>query len=96
MVGVNAYTEGDDASPPTLSIDPEVERAQLRRLERLRAERSSEAVATALDRLAADAADPTVNLMPAFIDASLARATVGEQMRALEGVFGVWHEKGSA
>jgi methylmalonyl-CoA mutase, N-terminal domain len=93
VVGVNCYTDGDDAQPPTLYIDPAVEVDQLDRLRRLRQERDPEGVRLALDRLGREAADPTVNLMPALIDAGRARLTVGEVTGALEGVFGTWTEK---
>ena len=42
----------------------------------------------ALDRLAKDAVDTEVNLMPALIDASNVYATVGEMMNTMAGVFG--------
>jgi methylmalonyl-CoA mutase N-terminal domain/subunit len=45
-------------------------------------------VADALDRLAKDAVDPEVNLMPALVDASRVYATVGEMMTTMAGVFG--------
>jgi methylmalonyl-CoA mutase N-terminal domain/subunit len=50
-------------------------------------------VREALARLKADAEDPTINVMPALIDASRAQVTVGESMRALESVFGTWYER---
>jgi methylmalonyl-CoA mutase, N-terminal domain len=40
----------------------------------------------------ADAADPSVNLMPAFIDAVKAYATEEEIVHALERVFGTYVE----
>ncbi|MFZ9084505.1 MAG: ATP-grasp domain-containing protein, partial [Ilumatobacteraceae bacterium] len=39
-------------------------------------------------RLAKEAIEPEVNLMPALIDASRAYATVGEMMNTMAGVFG--------
>jgi methylmalonyl-CoA mutase N-terminal domain/subunit len=93
LVGVNRYTDGDDAQPPLLYIDPSVEVDQLDRLRRLRRDRDPEVARAALDRLAREAADPTINLMPALIDAGRARATIGEVTDALEGVFGTWTEK---
>ena len=55
--------------------------------------RDDEAVRAALARLTTEAADPTVNLMPALIEAAAAHVTVGESMRALESVFGIWFER---
>ena len=44
-------------------------------------------------RLGREAADTTVNLMPALIEAAQADVTVGESMSALEAVFGTWYER---
>jgi methylmalonyl-CoA mutase N-terminal domain/subunit len=93
QVGVNGYAEGDDVVPPTLSIDPEVETAQLASLAAVRQSRDDEAVRAILARLQAEAADPSINLMPALIDAAKVHVTVGESMRALESVFGTWFER---
>jgi methylmalonyl-CoA mutase N-terminal domain/subunit len=38
--------------------------------------------------VAADAASPGTNLMPALLQAARLRATVGEIVRSLEAVFG--------
>jgi methylmalonyl-CoA mutase N-terminal domain/subunit len=43
--------------------------------------------------VAKDAADPTVNLMPRFVEAVEARATEGELVHTLEGVFGTYTER---
>ncbi|MCU1459825.1 MAG: methylmalonyl-CoA mutase family protein, partial [Actinomycetia bacterium] len=95
MVGVNGYTDTDpdDVAPATLYIDPEVEQRQLSRLHQVKRDRNPEAVRSALQRICADAAEPTVNLMPALLDAVAAYATVGEITAALEGVFGTWVER---
>jgi methylmalonyl-CoA mutase N-terminal domain/subunit len=93
QVGVNGYTDGDDTAPSTLYIDPAVETQQLAALAALKQSRDDDAVRRTLARLVADAEDPTVNVMPALIDASRAQVTVGESMRALESVFGIWYER---
>jgi methylmalonyl-CoA mutase N-terminal domain/subunit len=90
LVGANAYTEGDDERPPTLYIDPVVEERQLKRLADVKQSRDDGAVAAALDRIRADAADPIANLMPTLLDAVKAYVTEGEIITALEGVFGTW------
>jgi methylmalonyl-CoA mutase N-terminal domain/subunit len=93
VVGVNAFTEGnDDEDLETLRITNEDERKQLARLETVRRERSEDAVTAALTALARDAATPEINLMPALIDAARAYATVGEMMSTLAGVFGRYVE----
>jgi methylmalonyl-CoA mutase, N-terminal domain len=93
LVGVNDFTDGDDAAPPTLSIDPAVEERQLARLRDVRANRSSNAVEEALTRLAKDAADPVVNVMPALLESAAAYVTIGEVTETLESVFGVYTER---
>jgi methylmalonyl-CoA mutase N-terminal domain/subunit len=96
QVGVNGYTDGDDAEVPTLSIDPAVEARQLDALAAVKRRRDAGAVDRALARLRTDAAEPTVNLMPALIEAAHAHVTVGETTSALETVFGTWTERSVA
>jgi methylmalonyl-CoA mutase N-terminal domain/subunit len=93
VVGVNAYSDGDDAPPPILSIDPAVEERQLARLHEVKTARSSDAVEDALTQVGKDAADPSVNLMPALLVAVNAYATVGEITDTLERVFGTYTER---
>jgi methylmalonyl-CoA mutase N-terminal domain/subunit len=96
MVGVNAYVEDDGVLPSTLRIDPTVEAGQLESLAAVKQARDDDAVRRSLARLAKDAADPTINLMPALIEAAHAHVTVGESMRALESVFGTFVERNVA
>jgi methylmalonyl-CoA mutase N-terminal domain/subunit len=89
VVGVNRFTEGNEENGiELLQITNADEARQLKRLDQIRHDRDSDAVARALDRLATDAADPTVNLMPTLIDTVGSYATLGEVMNALAGVFG--------
>jgi methylmalonyl-CoA mutase N-terminal domain/subunit len=92
VVGVNAFTDGDDGPPELLRIDAEQERAQVKRLGQVRADRNSEAVADALATLRRHAADPTVNLVPTLIDVVATNATEGEIMAAMADVFGTYTE----
>jgi methylmalonyl-CoA mutase, N-terminal domain len=94
VVGVNAFLEGNDEPPPeTLHIGPEAEEQQLKRLAAVKHDRDSDAVERVLARVRADAADPTVNLVPALLDAAHAYATVGETIDALADVFGRYREQ---
>ena len=93
QVGVNGYTDGDDHQPPTLYVDPEVESRQLADLESIKQARDDDAVRSSLKRLETEATDPTLNLMPALIEAAARYVTVGECMGALESVFGTWVER---
>ncbi len=93
QVGVNGYVEEDGVAPSTLRIDPSVETIQLESLAQVKQRRDDDAVRRALARISSDAADSTVNLMPALVDAAHALVTVGEAMRAMESVFGVYFER---
>jgi len=88
IVGVNAFTDGDDEQPEILRITAEQEQAQIKRLQAVRADRDAEAVRSTLAQVRADATDPERNLMPALLDAVRAYATVGEIMDTLAEVFG--------
>ena len=91
IVGVNRYTDQVGASVPTLSIDEDVGRQQIERVERLRDRRDTGAVTGALDRLR-HAAIGQENLMPTLVDAVRAYATVGEMCDALRDVWGEYEE----
>jgi len=93
QVGVNGYTEGDDQQVSTLYIDPAVEQRQLDRLAEVKQGRDDDAVRRSLERLASEAADPAINLMPALIEAATNQVTIGESMQALGSVFGTWFER---
>ncbi|MCX6515033.1 MAG: methylmalonyl-CoA mutase family protein [Actinobacteria bacterium] len=89
IVGVSHFLEGNDEEEiDLLRITNEDEQKQRRRLEAVRSSRNSAAVAESLAVLETEAADPEINLMPALINASNARATVGEMMKSMGTVFG--------
>jgi methylmalonyl-CoA mutase, N-terminal domain len=92
VVGVNAFTEGDDADTPILRIDPALERKQLDRLQGVRARRDAAAIEPALAALSEAAARDDVNLMPALVDAARVHASEGEIVHALQRVFGAHTE----
>jgi methylmalonyl-CoA mutase N-terminal domain/subunit len=93
VVGVNDFVEGnDDDDLSILRITNEDEKKQLARLEHVRLERNELLVKEAIDRLAREAADSDINLMPALIDAAKAYVTVGEMMAAMASVFGRYVE----
>jgi methylmalonyl-CoA mutase len=89
IVGVNKYrSEGDAAPVDILDVDNAAVRAQqIARLERVRAGRDKTRVQAALAGLTAAATSGEGNLLALAIDASRARATVGEISDALEAVF---------
>ncbi len=88
IVGVNKYRSDDAAHVDILDVDNEAVRAaQIARLERVRRNRDPAAVAAALAALTDAAGSGRGNLLALAIDASRARATVGEISDALEVVF---------
>ena len=94
VIGVNKYRLDVEEPIDVLKVDNRKVRAeQIAKLEKLRAERDSDACAAALDRLteaarATNRSDPQNNLLARAIDAARARASVGEISDALEVVFG--------
>jgi methylmalonyl-CoA mutase, N-terminal domain len=91
VVGVNDFTQEDEAETPILRIDPALERKQVDRLQATRARRDGSAVETSLAELKRAAATEE-NLMPAIIEAARARATEGEMISAMQEVFGTYTE----
>ena len=93
VVGVNAFTEGnEEPAPPTLQIGPEVDEAQQKRLAAVHHRRDKAAVDTALRAVADDARVSDRNMMPAILHAVEVYATLGEIIGALASVFGRWAE----
>ena len=93
VVGVNRFAEAETGAPIALQqIDERAEREQVERLRALRASRDSETVTRALSAVR-DAAVGTRNLMPPFIDAADAGATLGEICNVLRDVFGTYRAK---
>ena len=95
VVGVNRYVDAAEEEQPieVHRLDPETEARQVEHLGRVRAERDQGRVRSSLERLGEVARDEAANLMPATIDAVEARATMGEIVGALEGVFGRYREE---
>ena len=90
VVGVNRFVD-DDAPTTTMAlqrVDASIEQAQVERLRCYRRERDEAAVQRRLGDVRI-AARGTTNLMPPFIAAADAGATVGEICEVLRAVFGV-------
>jgi methylmalonyl-CoA mutase N-terminal domain/subunit len=92
IVGVNAYTEGDDREPPILRIDPAFETHQVQRVRDARRQRDSDRAEAVLATLQEAAREPAENLMPHLLDAARAEVTEGEMIEALQAVFGSYTE----
>jgi methylmalonyl-CoA mutase cobalamin-binding domain/chain len=94
VIGVNRFTEA--AEPPPLEIhrvDAEVEARQQGRLAETRRRRDGAKVAALLERLEAEARDPSANLMPVTIELVRARASMGEIVSRLRHIWGSYVEK---
>lgn len=91
IVGVNKYVMPQDERVNILRVDPEVQRRQIERLNKVRSERDNRAVKHALTRLE-EAARTGENTMPYIVEAVKAYASVGEIMEALKKVHGAYRE----
>jgi methylmalonyl-CoA mutase, N-terminal domain len=91
VVGVNDYTEDDEAQTAILKIDPALERKQTDRLAATRGRRDGAAVESALAELKRVAAGEG-NLMEPIVAAARAHATEGEMIAAMQEVFGTYTE----
>lgn len=89
ILGVNKYRLEHEAPIDTLEIDnTAVRQAQIKRLEKLRAERNEDEVQSALDKLSNVAATGEGNLLEMSIDCARKHASLGEISYALEKHFG--------
>jgi methylmalonyl-CoA mutase len=87
IVGVNEYRLEDEPAVDIREVDNSaVREAQIARLVKVRATRDEQECAAALERLV-EGARGDGNLLELSIDATRARATVGEISEALEQVF---------
>jgi methylmalonyl-CoA mutase N-terminal domain/subunit len=89
IVGVNKYPVDDEEPYEPLRVDPAIEQAQARVLERLRRNRDQGAVRKHVDAVRAGA-EGTGNVLPPIKDALRAGATLGEVCDALRDVWGVY------
>jgi methylmalonyl-CoA mutase len=88
IVGVNKYRLDEEPDVDVREVDnTAVREQQLARLAALRAARDEQRVEDTLERLR-KGAEGDANLLELAIEATRARATVGEISDALEGVFG--------
>jgi methylmalonyl-CoA mutase N-terminal domain/subunit len=93
VVGVNKYV--DPPEPANIEIhriDPTSEARQIKTLRNVRMMRSNDQVERLLERLAAEAEDPSKNLMPVTIELVKARASMGEIVQRLKAVYGSYVE----
>lgn len=96
IVGVNKYVTPEDEKKKIkiLRVDPEVQRRQIERLQKVRAERDNRAVKRALERLE-EAIRTKENTMPYILEAVKAYASVGEIMDVFRKIYGSYREPAS-
>jgi methylmalonyl-CoA mutase len=87
IVGVNKYQIEDEPLKDVLEVPETIREEQVARLKEIKATRDDAAVQKALAAVTA-AAEGGENLLAASIEATRARATVGEISDAMENVFG--------
>ena len=93
LVGVNEFAnENQKLDIPILEIDEEMERDQIRRLNRVKQDRDQDAVRSRLQALERAAA-ATENLIPYLLDCARVYATLGEISEALIKIFGEYREQ---
>jgi len=91
-VGVNEFVEENEKIEiPILTISPEVEIAQKKRLAELKQSRNQKDVDESLAEIFA-AGENGNNLMPLFVKASHNKVTLGEMVGELRKVFGTYEE----
>jgi methylmalonyl-CoA mutase, N-terminal domain len=92
IVGVNEFVEENEkVDIPILTVSPEVQKQQVKRLSELRQSRNQKAVEESLAAIKAAAVDGN-NLMPVLLSAANNYVTLGEMIGELKEVFGIYEE----
>ncbi len=92
IVGVNEFVEENEKIEiPILTISPEVQKQQIKRLAELKQSRNQKDVEESLKEIKQAAVDGK-NLMPVFLDAAKKYVTLGEMVGELKEVFGIYEE----
>ncbi|QYO65512.1 methylmalonyl-CoA mutase [Leptolyngbya sp. 7M] len=91
VVGINKFRIEEDRSVPILSVDPQIERDQIDRVQALRDKRNAALANAALNRLVS-AASGTENVLPEILACVESYVTVGEISHALRKVWGEYKE----
>jgi methylmalonyl-CoA mutase N-terminal domain/subunit len=89
IVGVNEFTEAEGAEIELQRIDPEIERRQLERTARVRAERDAAAAETTLAAVR-EAAEAHTNLLVPMREALRTGCTIGEICGVLRALWGTY------
>jgi methylmalonyl-CoA mutase N-terminal domain/subunit len=89
IVGVNRFAEAEEEAIELHALDPEAERRQVERTQRVRVERDAAAAEAAVARVR-ETARGSENLLPVMRAALAAMCTVGEICNALREEFGTY------
>ena len=94
IIGVNSYRLEKEATIETLEVDnTSVREAQIKRLNKIRSTRDTQAVKKTLNDLTQACQSGKGNLLALAIEAARCRATLGEISDACEAVFGRYQAK---
>ena len=94
VIGVNMFVQDEeDVEIETHPHDPETERRQIERLNRVKNNRDEEKVQSMLRQLKEQAEDESVNLMPITIELVKEGASMGDIVETLKGIWGTYREK---
>jgi methylmalonyl-CoA mutase N-terminal domain/subunit len=91
VVGLNRFQVDEEAPVPTLRVDSNVERAQVARLQGMRARRDASRAERALGALE-ETARGSENVLPMILNCVESEVTVGEISNRLRGVWGEYRE----
>lgn len=91
IVGVNKFTIDEEDTPEILKINPDIEKAQIEFVKKIKSERNNQLVSEKLTQLKS-AAQGEENLMPYIIEAVRVYASIGEICNTLREVFGEYRE----
>lgn len=92
IVGVNEFVEENEKIDiPILTVSPEVQKQQLKRLAEIKQNRNPESVNDSLNEIRTAALNGN-NIMPLLIKAANSYVTLGEMVGELKEVFGTYEE----
>jgi methylmalonyl-CoA mutase N-terminal domain/subunit len=93
VIGVNCFVEAEEGTDVEVHPhDPETERSQIARLQRVREQRDEVRLQQLLEELRDTAEDESRNLMPVTIELVKAGASMGDIVETLRTVWGTYRE----
>lgn len=94
VIGVNKYVEPEEEHDiETHPYDQETERRQVQNLQGIKRERDNMRVNQLLEQLRTVARDESANIMPITIELVRARASMGDIIETLKGLWGTYRER---